>query len=162
MATSTYEYSRPVYNADERGQYGFRGFEQVIAHSPTNADGQRARTVTRYDYGRDPTGEKVESVTSDEAGKPLAIARWTWDAFTLFGGSVRVYETTEKRQWTCGASATNETDCRATAPVRRSFKRFAPVTASTELDALGRLEIYARRERHYDCVGHGVVRLDRS
>lgn len=140
VATSTYDYSGPVYNADDRGHYGFRGFEQVIARGPINADGHQARSVTRYDYRLDPTGRKVESVTSDEAGKPLSITRWTWDAFSLFGGLVRTYETTEKRRWICGASAASEAGCRATAPVHRSLKSFAPVTASTELDALGRMK----------------------
>jgi hypothetical protein len=46
--STQYRYGRPIWNRDDRGRYGFRGFEAVEMTKPAGS-----AVVNRYDYDLD-------------------------------------------------------------------------------------------------------------
>jgi RHS repeat-associated protein len=101
-STTSYHYKHPRFGPDDRGRYAFRGFAEVTTTGPTGA-----QTLERFGYDVDPTGRKTASLTMPAPNERSVtdevrtIATTTWAPFTLFGGTVTSFHSTESASWTC-------------------------------------------------------------
>ncbi len=92
------KYGDPVWNQNDRGKWGFRGFESIETshvHAPGDTQGF-AVTERKYDYDLDWSGRQVETVVYAD-GFPTgsegvaSITRATHAAYLLFGGTTVSY-----------------------------------------------------------------------
>ncbi len=118
-STSSYKYFYPVWNQDERREWGFRGFEEVEMTRPSGA-----RIIDTYGFDVDWSGRlktirtfAAEDNNTAENLYPRTIADTTWQQSTLFGGAIVTYHAADERNWTCTNGST-EVSCRATPPQR--------------------------------------------
>lgn len=106
---TAYKYELPVWKADERGRFGFRGFERVRTYAPSNA-----LTIDDYDYAVDWSGRLARSRTfsQDDYANPKSIAETDWEPRALFGGAITTYHAIRERKWTCN-NGQSEASCMA-------------------------------------------------
>lgn len=98
-AATLYTYHDPVWDADPRGHYGFRGFERVDTLSPSNA-----LTVETYGYDVDWSGRKTGTdiyANAADDDHPHSLATTTWQAFSLFDGKVTTFHPVLQNNRTC-------------------------------------------------------------
>lgn len=129
-ATTRYRYVHPVFNRDNHGKWGFRGFEEVISQGPETAlgsDGQIriSLTVERYRYDVDRSGRLTDRLVFERVGgaapseppdvsptdQVRSIESTVWRKFTLFdfddiddpelAGRVTTFHAMESKTWTC-------------------------------------------------------------
>jgi RHS repeat-associated protein len=104
VATTTYSYGPPVWNQDNRGKYGFRGFTEVHTRAPRGA-----MTVQKYSYDVDWSGRLTETAEYPAGGSSFdphldpvdSIEQVTYMPRTLFGGAARSFVVTDQRSYTC-------------------------------------------------------------
>ncbi|MBK7074523.1 MAG: hypothetical protein IPH44_19725 [Myxococcales bacterium] len=106
-STTSYTYRNPVYSPDDEGRWGFRGFEEVTAVTPS-----LSRVVEAYDFAVDWSGRLRSTVTKAQDLSVDKISETTWGAFTLFSGALTTYNATAVRSWKCAANQ-SEVACRA-------------------------------------------------
>ncbi|MBA3802928.1 MAG: hypothetical protein H0X22_08485, partial [Acidimicrobiia bacterium] len=108
-ATTGYFYRNPRHGADDEGRFAFRGFEEVIATSPTSM-----KTVQRYSYTPDWSGRLAQTLVlpapSEGSTDVRSISKSTWIARTLFGGVVTAFYPTIAESLTC-ANGQTEASC---------------------------------------------------
>ncbi len=118
-ATTHYDYGEPVWNADQRGRYGFRGFTMTRATRPLGSV-----IDSTFDYSVDWSGRQIETTTYFEADAPSvaltdrhpeSIEQTDWDDLTLFSGAAISFQPTETREFTCSNGQTRA-QCLASAP----------------------------------------------
>lgn len=133
-AVTSYFYERPRYGPDDRGRYGFRGFESVTTTHPEAQPGGRAVTVATIRYDLDFRGLPVETMVVDGDGRLQSVTAVAWQVHALFDGRVRSYQQTERRQWTCRPSqvvgselADQAAACRADGLLSREIVRWTPM-----------------------------------
>ena len=86
-ATTSYHYQAPVWNQDEFGRWGFRGFDTVTSTGPSGAQSQE-----RYAYDIDWSGRLAETlVYAAGSSNPATIATTEWAAFTTLGNVVTIH-----------------------------------------------------------------------
>ncbi|HVG87238.1 MAG TPA: toxin TcdB middle/N-terminal domain-containing protein [Vicinamibacterales bacterium] len=133
VATTTYTYKYPVWNQDDRGQWGFRGFEEVTTTRPSDA-----RVVDIYGFDVDWSGRlKSSKVFSEEQNpdllaapdKPSTINDTTWQAYTLFGGAITTYHPYRTQSWTCNNGQT-EAQCRGANDGVVTYSTWIPLSSS--------------------------------
>jgi RHS repeat-associated protein len=105
-ATTTYRYGTPVWNADQIGRFGFRGFLKTRVTRPLGAV-----VDSSFDYSVDWSGRLSETssyrnVTEAGADRPDLIETTTWDSFQLFAGTVKSFQATTRKKWTCSNGQT--------------------------------------------------------
>ena len=121
VATSSYQYKNPQFSPDDRGSWGFRGFDEVRTTRPRGA-----QLIERFSFIPDWSGRLVTSMVKASAADPgLGIATiddTTWEERDLFGGTVQTFHATVSDHWSCPSndgSTVGETTCRGTAANRR-------------------------------------------
>lgn len=108
-----YRYTHPVWRKDDRGDWGFRGFEKVRTTNPRGA-----YTEEVFGYDVDWSGRLIETITVPTEDQPsgmrapTSIAMTTWQRFTLFDGDVVTFHPTISRTLTCNRGQ-HELDCRS-------------------------------------------------
>ena len=115
---TSYYYVSPNYLRDDRGRYGFRGFDEVRTTTPSGA-----KQVDRYLYTPDWSGKRVETLVFPAATDPgspgptevRSIDTAKWMAFTLFGGAITTYHETLHEHFTCKNGQTEGTCLPSTA-----------------------------------------------
>lgn len=97
--TTVNHYKNPVFSADDRGRYAFRGFEETEITRPSGAI-----AVERYDYSVDWSGrlktELVMPAGTSTVGEVYTIDETSWAPFALFGGLTTFFAATVDH-WTC-------------------------------------------------------------
>ncbi|MBK7193244.1 MAG: hypothetical protein IPH80_12255 [Myxococcales bacterium] len=113
VSTTSYAYKHPIWAKDDRGRWGFRGFEEVTTTLPPAASGS-AKSVDTYDYAVDWSGRLATSrkYSAEEPANPRSISETTWAPFTLFNGAIKTYHATHQQSWTCN-NGQSEATCRA-------------------------------------------------
>ena len=116
-STSSVTYKYPVYNQDDQGHYGLRGFEEATTTGPTGA-----KTTDRYNYTVDWRGAHTQSLvfSAETPTLPTSIDTTTWVSRTLFGGAVVTFHPTITDHLIC-APAQTELTC--TPAVAAGFSR---------------------------------------
>lgn len=121
LEKTTYAYGQPVWNQDQDGKYGFRGFDTSTVTGPTGA-----RTVTTYDYATDWSGREAEKVTyADGSDVPHQVATFSWAPMTLFG-ELETFHQVDGYTYFCDSTTTTVASCTASAPVRRELAEWTP------------------------------------
>jgi RHS repeat-associated protein len=114
-STAEYRYEHPVWGPDDRGDWGFRGFEVVRTRGARGAI-----TEELYGYDVDWSGRLTSTRTyraEDNAAWPAAPTHPTslqtteWSERTLFGGAITTYHPTQTWAYTCAAGQALA-DCR--------------------------------------------------
>lgn len=108
-ATTSYQYEYPVWNQDDGGRWGFRGFEGVTKTAPSGA-----RTVETFGYDVDWSGRRTSTTVypAETPTQPVTIAETEWTRRTLFGGAIETFHPLIERGWTC-ASGDTKAACQA-------------------------------------------------
>ncbi len=106
VATTTYRYGRPVWNSDQLGRYAFRGFMKTRTIRPLGAV-----IDSTFDYTVDWSGRLSESttyasLTEASSDRPDTIETTTWEEFELFAGTVKSFQPTARKKWTCTTGQT--------------------------------------------------------
>ncbi len=133
VGRTDYQYTHPVWNQDDEGRWGFRGFEAVTATLPS-----QAKVTERYDYTVDWSGRLKTTLRypAGPAATPHTIEEMTWAPYQLFGGALKTFHATAKRTWTCSNSQT-ETACRAyPSSLGVTLTQWAPQADATSLPRL--------------------------
>ena len=98
----TYKYTYPIWRPDDRGEWGFRGFEKVRTTNPRGA-----YTEEVFGYNVDWSGRLVETITvptedqPSDARSPTAITSTEWARYSLFSGQLVTFHPTITRTITC-------------------------------------------------------------
>ena len=102
-ATSTTTYKNPVYNRDDLGHYGLRGFEEATTTGPSGA-----RAVNSYSYVVDWRGlqTRTTAYSAETPTSPTSIDSTTWESRTLFSGAVLTFHPTIKDHLICAPGQT--------------------------------------------------------
>jgi RHS repeat-associated protein len=100
---STNDYKNPVYRLDDRGHFGFRGFEETTTTGPSGA-----KSVHRYDYSVDWRGVETQSLqfSAETPGDPSRIDLTAWEAHTLFGAALTTFHAVQSKHYICGPAQT--------------------------------------------------------
>ncbi|MEO8844988.1 MAG: toxin TcdB middle/N-terminal domain-containing protein [Kofleriaceae bacterium] len=111
-STSTVTYKYPVYNLDDLGHYGLRGFEEASTTGPTGA-----KTTERFHYDIDWRGAHTQTLvySSETPSNPTSIDTTTWTSLTLFGGHLQTFHPTIKDHLICAPGQTESTCTSTTA-----------------------------------------------
>ena len=117
---TTYRYFDPVWNQDEDGKWGFRGFERTESTSPTGM-----LNANLFDYGVDWTGRMSESLAyayadAADLNHPHLITAATWAPYTLFSGAISTFHKTNDRTWRCSNGQTYS-QCKQTGAFSREY-----------------------------------------
>jgi len=133
VATSSYQYKNPQFSPDDRGSWGFRGFDEVLTTRPSGA-----QLIERFSFIPDWSGRLVTSMVKASAADPgvgiATIDDTTWEERDLFGGAVQTFHATASDHWTCPSndgSTAGEMTCRGTAANRRHTVSILSALAST-------------------------------
>jgi hypothetical protein len=153
-----FRYGSPVWNRDELGRYGFRGFTRVHETSPAGS-----LTSYRYDYDLDWSGRLVAKAIYDvEAGspgpRPASIEDVTWQRLTLFGGAIPSFQVSERRTRTCSAGQ-GFSECAMSGALRVESSTWEALAASS---GRGPTLLFARTSlwsKQADEIAEGDVRL---
>ncbi len=131
---TTYAYQFPVWNQDDEGKWGFRGFEEVDVTDPAGAI-----KVERYGYDVDWSGRLVKTEvyadsTAHDGSEPSTMSETEWEQFTLFSGAVKTFHPSRTWQWTCSPGQT-VTSCRSSGAVLRTINTWSarPLTGEAVL-----------------------------
>lgn len=118
-----YQYRRPVYNQDDRGQWGFRGFEEVAVTDPAGAC-----TVTRYDHALSYAGLPVEVAVYDaaDAARMHTVTTTSWQKLVVASEAVWTFQPDTRVHRICGASQSPDA-CRTSGALRRERHHYVPV-----------------------------------
>jgi RHS repeat-associated protein len=128
ISSTTYRYVNPKVGLDDKGRYGFRGFEQVETTGPSGA-----KTIRRYDYLPDWSGRLVTTlvVPAEAPSEVRSVDDTTWEARQLFSGVITTYHATIVDHWTC-KNGQNEATCRANTDTRtRTASTLTALTSTT-------------------------------
>lgn len=110
-STSTHHYKNPRFSPDDRGRYGFRGFDEVVTTHPGGS-----QTVNQYDYGVDWSGRLKTTLVMPGAGSVpgeiQSIDETIWAPYTLFSGHVTAFFATTVDHGVC-KNGQLESACRA-------------------------------------------------
>ncbi len=106
-STSTMTYKNPIFNPDDLGHYGLRGFEEA-----TTTRNSGAKTVERYDYMVDWRGARNKTLefSAETPLSPTRIDATTWEARQLFSNKLTTYHAVQSEHLICAAGQT-ETTC---------------------------------------------------
>ena len=142
-ATTTYRYGAPVWNADQLGRYGFRGFGKTRTIRPLGAV-----VDSTFDYSVDWSGRLSEtssfaSAPDATADRPDTIASTTWAQFDLFAASVKSFQPTTRKEWTCSTGQTRA-QCQASGGALQTDAT-TYVAQAAEGDATGLALLYYPR-----------------
>ena len=127
-SSTNYRYLNPKFGPDDKGRYGFRGFEQVETTRPRGA-----KTIQRYSYLPDWSGRLVTTlvVPAEAPSEIRSIDDTTWEARQLFHGAITTYHATVGDHWTC-KNGQNEAACRANTDTRtRTISTLTPLASTT-------------------------------
>ena len=84
---TSYHYTKPKRSADDFERIGFRGFDSVMATSPSGAI-----TEERFAYDVDWSGRKTATLTyAAGSSNPTTISTIDWDQFTTLGSIATVH-----------------------------------------------------------------------
>ncbi|MBV7333132.1 hypothetical protein KFU94_33850 [Chloroflexi bacterium TSY] len=94
---TTYRYTNPVYNQDHKGQWGFRGFEEIQEFAPSGM-----HTDHTYDYSLDYRGLLATSKVYPQ-GSTLPHSKTERDhaLFTLFNNTLMTTHVVQERDFLC-------------------------------------------------------------
>jgi YD repeat-containing protein len=127
--TTSYRYRHPRHGPDDRGRYGFRGFEEVDTLAPSGA-----KTVERFAFDVDWSGRQVEQLVFPDAKSDVvhSIARTEWTERTLFAGAVRVFFASRAESLLCNTGDIEAT-CTpvAAAAYTQTLGEQAPLTSTS-------------------------------
>jgi hypothetical protein len=104
-AVQDVKYGSPVWNENDRGKWGFRGFTSIVsssAHAVGATTGFR-KTVKNYGYDTDWSGRLDETLTYGDDGL-ASIQRANWEAYELFGGSTKSFHNELGQSTVCEGS----------------------------------------------------------
>src|SRR5262249_21356428 len=112
-STTSFYYKNPRHGADDQGQYGFRGFEEVTT---TAASG--AKTVQRYGYLPGLSGRLTTKLVApaEAPAEVRSIDQTYWEPRQLFGGAITTYHPVVSEHLLCANGQSEATCTPATAP----------------------------------------------
>jgi hypothetical protein len=141
--TTELTYRGPVFNADDDGKYGFRGFDEARTKSPLGA-----LTVNRYDYDLDWSGRLVETLVfeseADYGGDPstssvdeaVSITRVDWrsdsELCDVYGGAIELFLVKDTDSYTCSNGQSID-DCLSNGAMQRRRVNYRKLPSSTEV-----------------------------
>jgi hypothetical protein len=141
--TTEFSYRGPVFNADDDGKYGFRGFDEARTKSPLGA-----LTVNRYDYDLDWSGRLVETLVfeseADYGGDPstssvdeaVSITRVDWrsdsELCDVYGGAIELFLVKDTDSYTCSNGQSID-DCLSNGAMQRRRVNYRKLPSSTEV-----------------------------
>lgn len=129
-STTNYLYKHPRHGRDDEGRFSFRGFEHVVATSPSGS-----KTTSTYDYSVDWSGRLRE--TAVQAAESTFVHSWdatTWQELGLFGGAIKTYHATLSERATCKSSQTRAACTpEAAAAYSRTTTTLCAITANEDL-----------------------------
>lgn len=125
-SATSYIYKNPRHSPDDRGRYGFRGFETVITTTPS-----LATTEQTYTYNVDWSGRLTRTIVkpspTESATDVRSIDTTTWTGRSLFGAAIRTYHATMSEHFTC---ANGQTEATCTPSAAAAYTRTtSPLTA---------------------------------
>ena len=129
-----YRYGRPIWNRDDRGRWGFRGFDRVQETLPRGAV-----VEYRHDYSLDWSGRLVERAIYDDPDPPQpglridSIESTTWQRFSLFAGSIASFQIVDRKTRTCSGTQTYE-QCRLGGALHVETTTWQPQTSYWDED----------------------------
>jgi RHS repeat-associated protein len=122
-----YDYQQAVYNQDNHGDWGFRGFGYVWIKSPSGAV-----TDTTYDHTLHWGGLPVSVRTFDaQGGHPHRVTKTVWGRYTLFNNAIVTHHRQEVETRTCGQTQTLA-DCEANGAPRFEISKWLPITQTNK------------------------------
>ncbi|MGD9851389.1 MAG: SpvB/TcaC N-terminal domain-containing protein [Nitrospirales bacterium] len=99
-STTEYSYQLPIYNQDNHGDWGFRGFTSVKMKSPSGAV-----SFTNYDYSLHWGGLPVQTQVFDaDNGHPHLLTKTIWGADLLLNNKIITHHRREVETRTCRAN----------------------------------------------------------
>jgi RHS repeat-associated protein len=141
--TTEFSYRGPVFNADDDGKHGFRGFDEARTKSPLGA-----LTVNRYDYDLDWSGRLVETLvfeseadyggdeSTSSVDEAVSITRVDWrsdsELCDVFGADIETFLTRDTDSYTCSNGQTID-DCLSSGAIRRDRTTWAKLPSASDI-----------------------------
>jgi len=135
-AVQDVKYGSPVWNENDRGKWGFRGFTSIVsssAHAVGATTGFR-KTVKNYGYEPDWSGRLDETLTYGDDGL-ASIQRANWEAYELFGGSTKSFHNELGQSTVCDGEP-NTVSCEANGLTTYSRSSYVPLKSADTGDGI--------------------------
>ena len=87
-----------MFNEDDRGSWGFRGFDRVTTIMPAGS-----RTIEEYDYELDWSGRLVRTIRMLSDRVAHSIDDTVYGRYTLYSGRVETFHPTLQTHRVCDA-----------------------------------------------------------